>query len=467
MNDKIKSSESNQIIIEAIKNKLDELIKTGSTLATASEEVHKLDDGRYIPKDQLNTYEKLAELNNYINFNEENKSDVYVFNMPRQNNKQFKKMKQLYVPVKDAEKLVDIAAEIEKMLNIKFPQELYQLKHKTTLLPNHNYEAPYPRLASETEEQYEERLANHYNQDGTKTEMIEEDSNIRKPYPHETIDYKKDKIEYSDSRNSYYENYVVEKTKEPFRKRRESTKQNVKNIGKLAVKSVKEPSERLLTNIKNLAKDCKLIPNYFKNRMSTNPKLVVAATAGTAITVGIIGMQVLTGIATFTLPGLIIEGVAISMVYKDFKKWKKGRKKPEEPENTPPKTSEKPTTEEPTPQDEEELTGEIEWTYEEFMAEFGAAVNVIQKLKGPIAELESKKALLIEYVKEDLLRSGKEATDSEIEKELATNEEYIAISKQLKELYEKQKTELIRVHEILENINKVKTQNNEVGGRTL
>ena len=54
MNEKIKSSEANQIIINAINTKINELIKTGSTQSTATDEVIEVGNEQYIPKDQEN-----------------------------------------------------------------------------------------------------------------------------------------------------------------------------------------------------------------------------------------------------------------------------------------------------------------------------------------------------------------------------------------------------------------------------
>lgn len=151
-------------------------------------------------------YELLCKLLSHINFEQHPAENVYEIpgmKMPATNNKDRIVLHTIYITKDSAEEISKISSELKSELKIEFPDELFQLAHKN-IIPGIGYQAPEPKKYSETEEEYEARMEQHYKDNGVEKEATE--NGYRKPYLHELVRYTKEKAEITtEPRQSYYE----------------------------------------------------------------------------------------------------------------------------------------------------------------------------------------------------------------------------------------------------------------------
>lgn len=152
-------------------------------------------------------YETLWELLTYISFEKEPGENVYEIpgiKMPKADDNSKFESHTIYVTKENAKKISALSNDIKNHLNIVFPDELFQLAQEQ-MIPGLGYVAPEPRKYSETEEEYEARMEQHYKTNGHDKEKLDE-IEYRAPYPHEKVRYTKDNAVMTDEpRESYLE----------------------------------------------------------------------------------------------------------------------------------------------------------------------------------------------------------------------------------------------------------------------
>ena len=110
----------------------------------------------------------------------------FVMNDPKDPNKKIEAT--IRIKKENAKELVSAAKNLKSQFGIELPQEIYQMA-KENILPGFGYNAPEPKKVSETQEEYEARMEEHYKANGLEKEALEK---YREAYPHEKIDYTKE-----------------------------------------------------------------------------------------------------------------------------------------------------------------------------------------------------------------------------------------------------------------------------------
>lgn len=221
----VNGKELNKQIIEDIKKRIKRLFETAKPLAeleNAEESVDKIDDENYVKKEDREEYDILMTLLQYLDFEKENAEDVYEFKGVEYKTESDSKKTTIYVKKENAITLSKLATKYEdvlrrsnskpddKKMSIKFPIELLSLKYSDQNMPGLDYKAPEPKLASQSNQDYEDGLNTYYESHGI-TREADEVTEFRKPYPHEKINYRKDTPEITNvATNGYYSSMVEE-----------------------------------------------------------------------------------------------------------------------------------------------------------------------------------------------------------------------------------------------------------------
>ncbi len=159
----------------------------------------------YLFKDKQETFDLYMELLNILAFEKKKSSEVYEIRGLVIESKETGVPNidgTLYITASAAKHLATNSKKYKDLLNITFPDEVYQIYHEN-FLTGETYKAPDVRRMDETEEEYETRLEEHYKLHGIKKE---EDGNYRKPYPHEYFRYglEKSEIKKTDTPSAAY-----------------------------------------------------------------------------------------------------------------------------------------------------------------------------------------------------------------------------------------------------------------------
>ena len=221
----VNGKELNKQIIEDIKKRIKRLFETAKPLAeleNAEESVDKIDDENYVKKEDKEEYDILMTLLQYLEFEKEKDEDVYEFKGVEYKTESDSKKTTIYVKKENAITLSKLATKYEdvlrrsnskpddKKMSIKFPIELLSLKYSDQNMPGLDYKAPEPKLASQSNQDYEDGLNTYYESHGI-TREADEVTEFRKPYPHEKINYRKDTPEITNvATNGYYSSIVEE-----------------------------------------------------------------------------------------------------------------------------------------------------------------------------------------------------------------------------------------------------------------
>ncbi|MGN1371497.1 MAG: hypothetical protein ACI4XM_04415 [Candidatus Coprovivens sp.] len=169
----------------------EELITDYSAVIEAYDPVEK--QTKMIYADKEDEYKSICDFRNYINFNRTTSDNVYEIpgiKIKNEDNPSEETKITIYLPIENIKNIVKILIEKKDLFNgIEFPQELYQIYYDN-IIPGTEYEgiyAPLPKKLSETDEEYEAGMEQHYREHGINREELE---TYRKPYPHENVDYR-------------------------------------------------------------------------------------------------------------------------------------------------------------------------------------------------------------------------------------------------------------------------------------
>ncbi len=220
----INGKELNKEFIKSITKRVTQLFEDArlfSEQANAEEIVEKIDDKKFIKKEDKEEYNILMTLLAYLEYEKEPAENTYEFKGLEYTEGIDTKKTTIYVSKENALKISKLANDYESKLarsnnpedhkmSIKFPVELLLLKYKGTNMPGLDYEAPEPKTADQTDVEYEEGLETYYNGHGidkTDNETID----FREPYPHEKINYRENPPTMSNVvQGGYYSSTVEE-----------------------------------------------------------------------------------------------------------------------------------------------------------------------------------------------------------------------------------------------------------------
>ncbi len=190
----------NNEILALFKNRIDAIINDPEAQQLAqvnTDEVREIMPGVYIKRENEEEYSDLQELLAFLSFDETLDNEIY--DIPGVEIGLGNDAKKVRIAVKkdNITRIADKAADFERRfastLGLKFPSEIYQLQSRyiNENLPGKDFPAPEPKLVSEQPQDYERRIEEYYNSHNVNKEM-DEAGQIRKPYIHETIDYRQD-----------------------------------------------------------------------------------------------------------------------------------------------------------------------------------------------------------------------------------------------------------------------------------
>ncbi len=145
----------------------------------------------FVTNDDLDKFRAINALKNYLEFSTfkpEHTYEIYGA-IIKEDGKE--KATTLFIREEDITKVADMADEFEKLLGIKLPAQIHQAKTKyaKSVVPGTTSMAPRAKLMSESDKQYEEYLEQFY-EDLNLPKEENVDGVGRKPYVHETIDYR-------------------------------------------------------------------------------------------------------------------------------------------------------------------------------------------------------------------------------------------------------------------------------------
>lgn len=143
-----------------------------------------------IPGNEPPLVHYVTQLDKMLNFNGKEIDDTELYEIPNfviadPKNPDKKEETTIRIKKENAKELVAAAPMLKKIFGIELPQEIYQIA-KENILPGFGFNAPEPKKVSETQEEYEKRMEEHYKANGVEKEKLEK---YREPYPHEKVDY--------------------------------------------------------------------------------------------------------------------------------------------------------------------------------------------------------------------------------------------------------------------------------------
>lgn len=219
MENNINGKELNKKFINSIKRrrkKLFEDAKPYITTSNAEDVIEKIDEENYIKKEDREEYDILMTLLSYLEYKNEPKENCYEFKGLEYKSGTRTNKTSIVVTKDNALKISRLANDYEeklkrsnsnpddKKMSIKFPVELLMLKYQGQNMPGLDYAAPEPKLASQTDEEYDAGLKIYYDGHGvetTQSTLID----YREAYPHEKINYRQDPPEITNViQNGYY-----------------------------------------------------------------------------------------------------------------------------------------------------------------------------------------------------------------------------------------------------------------------
>lgn len=225
MENNINGKELNKKFINAIKRRRKKLFESAQPFietSNADEVVEKIDDTNYIKKEDREEYDILMTLLTYVEFDKHPAEDAYEFKGLEYKSGKRTNRTSIFVSKENALKISKLANDYEDKLkrsnsnpddmkmSIKFPVELLLLKHKGTNMPGLDYEAPEPKTAAQSDEEYEEGLETYYGAHGV-ARTDNEVNGFREAYPHEKVNYRQDPPVMSNvTQTGYYEETVRE-----------------------------------------------------------------------------------------------------------------------------------------------------------------------------------------------------------------------------------------------------------------
>lgn len=225
MENHINGKEVNKKFINAIKRRRKKLFENATpyiTTSNADQVIDKIDDDNYIKKEDKEEYDILMTLLSYLDYKSEPKENCYEFKGLEYKSGTRTNKTSIVVTKDNALKISRLANDYEDKLkrsnsnpddqkmSIKFPVELLMLKYSGQNMPGLDYSAPEPKLASQTDEEYDAGLKTYYESHGVDT-IPNNVTNYRDAYPHEKINYRVNPPEITNVvQNGYYDARVAE-----------------------------------------------------------------------------------------------------------------------------------------------------------------------------------------------------------------------------------------------------------------
>lgn len=313
-NGKVNGKNLNILFAEYIDLEQDKLFKKCENLK-GGPNTELVGTDKYVLKDEYDYYKKLMDLNHYLVFEDVDKNEVYEIELPINTKLLGKTVEKIYINKSTATQFADIAEDLETSLgeNFKFPAELYQLKSEyvNENLPGKDKPAPKPKFYSETTEQYEERLQNHYG----KTTTSDEENEFRDPYVHEQINYREENEVNNGFTSDYYQKAQENHTKKVLEGARGTKPGGEKLNGKMIIKNEEINPE---FNFR-IGQILKTPINFFKDG---NTKRRLGYLLGGGLAFAALSSAVIANPGLLVIGGgLAVPGISAVLANKANKKW--------------------------------------------------------------------------------------------------------------------------------------------------
>ena len=328
----------NNELLEEINKRCAQIFADGKSAVDNNTEANYKNYGtdKYVLETDEEEYLCLMELANlFLSFKETPANEIYDLPNLKAKIGGEERTFTLNVKVSQMESLANLAKKYErvfdKSIKLSFPSEVFQCLDSSVKVPNAEYYPPKPKLVSETKDEYEKRIEEYYKMHGVEKEM-RTDKEIRKPYPHEQVDYRNDPSKIEPSYESSYYSFQSANAKKIKPAKPKNTRAEAGEP--IVVTSSEALDDIPLSN--GVGHGIKGIFGSLKNpdaRKKVKYALIVTAAAALGITL----------VANVPIVAASLPAVGIYGLYRYLKK-RKGRKKaPAEPEDEP----EIPTDDEP------------------------------------------------------------------------------------------------------------------------
>lgn len=298
----------NKKLIKRLKEIQKELEIIGNNLKESGkgEQIVQKED-KWITKDEEIKYDEATNLIMYLSFESSKSEEIYEFPGVAIG-ENGKKTFTFAVSKNVAKTLAENADFYEAAFKIKFPEQIYQLA-MNNVIPGYNYPAPEPKLASETPEGYEARLADYYKSKGYELKY-DPISKMREAYPHEKTRYSGGTPTMEQTPVSEYYLGAVKSNALP-KEAKESKEPALKDGEKSKVTGVNKPLgnkiEKLVSSSKGLFS--------IKSKAGIRRTLLIAAGGAVAI-YGVVQTPLFIPIAI----GATLSGIGMTRAIKAYKK---------------------------------------------------------------------------------------------------------------------------------------------------
>ena len=182
---------------------------------------NRLGEDCKIRKDQEPYYRAIMALIDALTFEET--LDNQIFEVPGLKVTSDSK-KTMYIPISKIESVANIieadfgsTKKFEELTGIKLPNQIHQYRSdRRGKMDGFDITAPSPKLVSESNEEYEQRLRDHYGEKFVAptvgVPVGEEERRVRVAYPHETTDYRNGTARREGYESESYNDYKIRQT---------------------------------------------------------------------------------------------------------------------------------------------------------------------------------------------------------------------------------------------------------------
>lgn len=206
----------NKTFLKLIDEKRESILNAGLLESTLSGNVTDVSGNNtaFVVNDDMDTYRAINDLKNYLEFSSFHPDHTYDICGVGYVEDGKGKNTSLMIRDEDIAKIADHADDYERLLGIKFPAQIHQMKSKyaNSVITGTSVAYPRPKLMSESTQQYEDYLESVY-----ASANIPKKDNIdgigRQPYPHEQIDFRVDDKQNPAFASEYYLHRYTEERK--------------------------------------------------------------------------------------------------------------------------------------------------------------------------------------------------------------------------------------------------------------
>lgn len=220
-----KGESLNKDLLDVIKVRREQLFADGKSAFDNNNEANyrnigTTDEPKYILDTDEEEFQSLMELEAaFLTFDKTPANKIYEFPGTKVKINGVDKDINLSIRVDQISSLAKIAEKYEKVfsksIKLVFDNDIYQFKEQARKIEGTDYYPPTPKLVSETDNEYEQRLEEYY-KSNNKTKEMREDGIWRKPYPHEQIDFKHDAEHINQSYYSSYYKHTFQENKKAY-----------------------------------------------------------------------------------------------------------------------------------------------------------------------------------------------------------------------------------------------------------